>query len=70
MGTWNYRIVDRTLENAGDPLFQICEVYYNDKGEPTGFTDACVMAEDVDGIRGEPSRMLAALDKPVVTFSN
>lgn len=69
MGTWNYRVVDRSKE-IGEPCFQICEVYYNDKGEPTGFADACVMAEDVDGIRGELSRMLAALDKPVVTFDN
>jgi len=41
-GGWNYRICRETLDN-GDLFFTLREVYYDDEGNPNGWT-----AEPVD----------------------
>lgn len=38
MGIWNYRLVV-TAETAKDRDIVVCEVYYDDGGEPNGYVD-------------------------------
>lgn len=63
---WNHRVVDMTDENGGDPLFEIREVYYNDKGLPTGHGEPSVMSESMEGLNWVLDQMKAALDQPVL----
>ena len=71
MNKWNYRLMRHT-DAYGREYFAIHETYYNDKGEPTAWTDdaAYVMGETMDGVREELDRMLRALDYPVIEVSH
>jgi hypothetical protein len=69
---WNNRIV-RTVaryEHAGqaviEPFFEVSEVFYNDKGEPCGYTNATVGGETLEEVRKVYERMAEALANPVL----
>ena len=64
---WNYRVIN--FENA----FYIGEVYYNDKGIPTGFTDAVVCAvfdeeASKENFEEELKRFNEAAEKQIIIF--
>ena len=67
---WNYRLIDLSHENAGDPWVQVQEVYYDDDESLLGYTDVSVGSEDSEGLRVTLNRMLQALDKPVLKISD
>lgn len=67
---WNYRLIDLSHENAGDPWVQVQEVYYDDDESLLGYTDVSVGSEDSEGLRLTLNRMLQALDKPVLKISD
>ena len=56
---WNHRIVDMSHENGGDPWFEIKEVYYEDDGEISGYTNVCSGDETLEGLIFCLERMLA-----------
>lgn len=64
--SWNYRVV-MTEYDMGDE-FNICEVYYNDDGDITGYTDpvspnggsVCELSRDIE-------LMMEAFEKPVLS---
>ena len=64
MFTWNYRIVNDKRGNDGEDWYVLQEVVYNKKGEPTGYSNACVGSEDMDGMRRVWEMMSAAMSKP------
>lgn len=66
MATWNHRVV-KSVE-AGDDLFAIHEVHYNDEGEIFGVTENPVVATggNIEELRETLQRMLRALDTPVL----
>jgi hypothetical protein len=37
MSSWNYRMTRRVVD--GEPIFEVREVYYDDKGEINGWTE-------------------------------
>ena len=45
-GTYNYRI--KKWENSGHTWYGVCEVYYNDKGQPTDASEPKFAFESVD----------------------
>jgi len=48
--TWSYRLVEFEEEPKQDTYWRICEVYYNDKGEPGAYCDgAKIHLQDTDG---------------------
>lgn len=65
--TWNHRVVKETLDDGGDWL-TIREVYYNDDGGITGYTEDAVSlsSETVEGLRWTLQRMLESLDKEIL----
>ena len=63
---WNHRVVDMTSENAGDPLFEIREVFYNRDGVPVGHGEPSVMSETMEGLLKVLDRMKDALEQPVL----
>ena len=56
---WNHRIVDMSHENAGDPWFEIREVYYEENGEVSGHTRICTGSETVESLIFCLERMLS-----------
>jgi hypothetical protein len=66
MSTWNFRLLDLTDANLGDPYFELVEVHYNDKGEPVGYTDPCTGSETIEGMKQLVAWYALALDKPVM----
>ena len=67
MGTWNFRMIDATENNGGEPFIQLAEVYYHDNGKPMGYTWVDQFgAEDVEGLKQTLVWMNQALDKPVM----
>jgi hypothetical protein len=64
-GGWNYRVV-RT-QGADGHQFSICEVFYNQAGEPSAWTEADPPSDTtVEGIRQELTAMLQACDRPIL----
>jgi len=69
---WNNRVV-RTLsryEHEGqavaEPYFEISEVFYNDKGQPCGYTSTSIGGETPEEMREVYERMAEAFEHPVL----
>lgn len=63
---WNFRLVDMSEENMGEPYMELKEVFYNAKGEPTGYCEPCIGSETLEGMRQTIKWYALALDKPVL----
>ena len=67
---WNYRVIDLTTESDEEPVLEICEVYYNDLGQCSGWCASTNMAEHLDEFRELVKHFLEALDKPILKLSD
>jgi len=63
---WNHRLVDMTDENGGDPLIAFCEVFYDDNGKPTGYTEPFMSGENMDEINNLIERLKEATKHPIL----
>ena len=63
---WNHRVVDISKDNDGEPLLSIQEVYYNDKGQPTGYCDPSFVGNDMAELRKLAERWAECLNLPVL----
>ena len=70
MSTWNFRLLDVTDENGGDPYLTLVEVHYNDAGVPVGHSDPCTGSEDLEGMKQLIEWYALALDNPVLKPSD
>jgi hypothetical protein len=70
MKTWNFRVLDVTDENGGDPYLTLVEVHYNDAGVPVGYCDPCTGSDDLEGMKQLIEWYALALDKPVLKPSD
>jgi hypothetical protein len=73
--SWNHRIMRRAYKCPhGEPEYEygVYEVYYNEAGEPSSWSDeprtAC--ADDMDGMKWVLEKQLEALGKPVLDYDN
>ena len=66
MSKWNFRLIDMSDKNGGDPWLELCEVHYNDKGIPVGYSTPCMGSETVDGVRLVMDWHRLAVNKPVL----
>lgn len=68
--TWNYRVLAHR-DGAGI-YFQIHEVYYDEQGNPNGYTErgTTIGSETLESLRSELERMKECLDKPVLSYSD
>jgi hypothetical protein len=63
--SWNHRVVE--FDNGdGEKYYEICEVYYDEQDKPTGYCDAHIGSETLDGLKGEIARLSEALAHPVI----
>jgi hypothetical protein len=66
---WNYRMIDLSHENGGEPWIEIHEVMYEDDDTLMGYCEASLGCEDVEGMKQNLEWMMLALDKPVLKIS-
>ena len=77
---WNYRLIDMSAKNDGEHWLEIKEVFdgehwleikevFYERKRPKGYTSALVGGEDAGEVRETLVRMLAALEKPVLTLT-
>ena len=65
--TWNFRLVEASNLNGGEPWVQLAEVYYDDDFNPMGYTWVDVVgAESVENMKQTLEWMALAIDKPVL----
>jgi len=59
-------------KDGEDDYYQIHEVYYNNKGEPSSWTKngVTVGAESVEGLRWVLEKMLESLDKEILDYED
>lgn len=64
--SWNYRILAHQSEE--EIHLQVHEVYYNDEGQPNGYTEngVAVGAEDLKGIEWVLDKMKECSEKPIL----
>jgi YD repeat-containing protein len=66
--SWNHRVVSYT-DAEGTTHFGIHEVYYDESGRPTMYTESAMSpyGESLEELRIDLERMRAALEEPVLT---
>lgn len=66
MTYWNYRVVNVQDDPEEEPFYEICEVFYDEKDEPAGWSKCNAMGEDIQ-ILSECLKMMAkALNHPTL----
>ena len=72
---WNYRLIDRSDKNEGEPWVEIIEVHY-EQNKPIGFCDPSINAETreelvknlemiIKDIKGQPVLKLSDFENKV-----
>jgi hypothetical protein len=62
---WNHRVVEFEDEYE-DKWFSIQEVYYDENDKPTGYCDAFVGSETMEGLKEVVARFSEALAQPIL----
>jgi hypothetical protein len=70
MSKWDFRLLDVTDDNGGDPYLELCEVYYNDKDAPIGYSTPCTGSETIEGMLDLLRLHSLALAKPILKKSD
>jgi hypothetical protein len=70
MSNWNFRLLDVSDENLGEPYIMLIEAHYNDKGVPVGYSDPCTGSETIEGMKQLVAWYALALDKPILKKSD
>lgn len=65
--TWNYRII--VYEGDGENYFQMHEVYYDEDGNPDGYTENPIHigAKSIEELEWVFEKMKEALTKPILS---
>lgn len=65
--TWNHRIIKK-LDSLANVYYEIHEVYYDNRGNPDGWTEDPVTpyGTNLEDLHADLAYLLNALDKPVM----
>ena len=63
---WNHRVVRMPKDGLDGDWLEIQEVYYNRKGEPCGYCNACLGSETLDGVALQAIRFAKCLELPIL----
>ena len=66
--SWNHRVIHE-IHPEIDPegVVGIVEVHYEGE-QPVAWSEACLFGDDISELRTTLTRMMSALDHPVLTF--
>ena len=69
---WNCRVVvvHEPEDENDEALMEVCEVFYNEKNEPCGYSETSAMSETLEGLTEHLERMKDALALPVLRQSD
>jgi hypothetical protein len=69
---WNCRVVvvHEPEDETDEALMEVCEVFYNEKNEPCGYSETSAMSETLEGLTEHLERMKDALALPVLRQSD
>jgi hypothetical protein len=69
---WNCRVVvvHEPEDETDEALMEVCEVFYNEKNEPCGYSETSAMSETLEGLTEHLERMKDALTLPVLRQSD
>ena len=62
---WNHRVI-RSINEFGEEWFEVCEVYYNDKGKPCGYCNGYVGGETLEELGQQFERLKSAMALPTL----
>ncbi len=64
---WNHRVLAK-IYSSGDVEFNIHEVYYDERGEPNGYTEnpVSIGGDDIKSLRWQLNKMKECLKKPIL----
>ena len=62
---WNHRVV-QSINEFDEVWFEVCEVYYNNKGEPCGYCNGYVGGETMVELSEQLARLKHATSLPVL----
>jgi len=61
---WNHRLV--RIADGEETLLHLCEVFYNDGGQPTGHSNPFLCGDTVEEMEELVRRMGVAVSRPVL----
>jgi len=65
--TWNYRVIDLTEQAVdGELLYGIVEVYYDEQGNPEGYTDPFILGDSLQELEESLQMMFKSIQKPTL----
>ena len=64
--SWNYRLVNIRDDESDEDVLEICEVYYNDLGQPVGYCSSSNIASDIEEFWDIFNMYIEAFDKPIL----
>jgi hypothetical protein len=62
---WNHRVIE-FVDEYGDKWFSIQEVHYDENDKPTGYCDAFIGSETLEGLKEAVARMQEAIAHPIL----
>ncbi len=63
---WNYRVVNVTEDDAEEPFYEVCEVFYDESDVPAGWAKASICGEDMKTLNSCMELMQQALALPTL----
>jgi hypothetical protein len=68
--SWNHRILAH--KDGDDWYFQIHEVYYDEKGQPSSYTEngVSIGSENIEGISWVLDKMKECVNKPILSVDD
>lgn len=67
---WNYRLIDMSHNNAGEPWLELHEVFYEDDGSLMGYTPVSTGGESVESLKQTLEWMMQATKEPVLRVTD
>ena len=63
---WNHRVMNCPSENGGDDYITFKEVFYDDDGTPTSYSDPFIGADTKQGLEELVARLSKALEQQML----
>jgi hypothetical protein len=63
---WNYRVVNVEDDPNEEPFYEICEVFYDENDEPSGWSKSNIKGEDITVVAECMRKMTEALTEPIL----
>jgi hypothetical protein len=64
--TWNHRVIKYVMDGPEPPTYAFVEMFYDEDGKMTGFTDPFTTGESLEEMTGLVARLDAATKHPIV----